>query len=62
MLDFLRLSNDDYTSTDLVGKVAELAEKYPSKCDSAQCKTYIYANLDFFCLNCNRSLFIHCNL
>ncbi|XP_061577695.1 AP-4 complex subunit epsilon-1 [Cololabis saira] len=28
MLDFLRLSKDDHTTTDLVGKVAELAEKY----------------------------------
>ncbi|XP_041853949.1 AP-4 complex subunit epsilon-1 isoform X2 [Melanotaenia boesemani] len=28
MLDFLRTSEDDYTTTDLVGKVAELAEKY----------------------------------
>ncbi|KAI3371214.1 hypothetical protein L3Q82_023847 [Scortum barcoo] len=31
MLDFLRISEDDYTTIDLVGKVAELAEKYPSK-------------------------------
>lgn len=30
MLDFLRVSTDDYTTIDLVGKVAELAEKYPS--------------------------------
>lgn len=29
MLGFLRLCNDDYTLIDLVGKVAELAEKYP---------------------------------
>uniref|UniRef100_A0AAR2IX48 AP-4 complex subunit epsilon n=1 Tax=Pygocentrus nattereri TaxID=42514 RepID=A0AAR2IX48_PYGNA len=29
MLGFLRLCNDDYTIIDLVGKVAELAEKYP---------------------------------
>uniref|UniRef100_A0A8C9SXZ6 AP-4 complex subunit epsilon n=1 Tax=Scleropages formosus TaxID=113540 RepID=A0A8C9SXZ6_SCLFO len=29
MLDFLRLSKDEYTTIDLVGKVAELAEKYP---------------------------------
>ncbi|KAM6936963.1 AP-4 complex subunit epsilon-1 [Xenentodon cancila] len=29
MLDFLRISKDDYTTIDLVGKVAELAEKYP---------------------------------
>ncbi|KAM3869685.1 AP-4 complex subunit epsilon-1 [Diretmus argenteus] len=29
MLEFLRLSEDDYTTIDLVGKVAELAEKYP---------------------------------
>uniref|UniRef100_UPI003AAA5824 AP-4 complex subunit epsilon-1 n=1 Tax=Centroberyx gerrardi TaxID=166262 RepID=UPI003AAA5824 len=28
MLEFLRLSTDDYTTIDLVGKVAELAEKY----------------------------------
>lgn len=28
MLGFLRLSNDDYKTIDLVGKVAELAEKY----------------------------------
>ncbi|XP_070687362.1 AP-4 complex subunit epsilon-1 [Pempheris klunzingeri] len=28
MLEFLRISNDDYTTIDLVGKVAELAEKY----------------------------------
>ncbi|XP_040893945.1 AP-4 complex subunit epsilon-1 [Toxotes jaculatrix] len=28
MLDFLRISTDDYTTIDLVGKVAELAEKY----------------------------------
>ncbi|XP_073327523.1 AP-4 complex subunit epsilon-1 [Pagrus major] len=28
MLDFLRISEDDYTTIDLVGKVAELAEKY----------------------------------
>ncbi|XP_029909653.1 AP-4 complex subunit epsilon-1 [Myripristis murdjan] len=28
MLEFLRLSKDDYTTIDLVGKVAELAEKY----------------------------------
>ncbi|KAM7414755.1 hypothetical protein PAMA_019525 [Pampus argenteus] len=28
MLDFLRSSKDDYTTIDLVGKVAELAEKY----------------------------------
>uniref|UniRef100_A0AAY4EMB5 AP-4 complex subunit epsilon n=1 Tax=Denticeps clupeoides TaxID=299321 RepID=A0AAY4EMB5_9TELE len=28
MLDFLKLCNDDYTIIDLVGKVAELAEKY----------------------------------
>uniref|UniRef100_A0A671V9W1 AP-4 complex subunit epsilon n=1 Tax=Sparus aurata TaxID=8175 RepID=A0A671V9W1_SPAAU len=32
MLDFLRISEDDYTTIDLVGKVAELAEKYPSEC------------------------------
>uniref|UniRef100_A0A3Q3RLB0 AP-4 complex subunit epsilon n=1 Tax=Mastacembelus armatus TaxID=205130 RepID=A0A3Q3RLB0_9TELE len=31
MLEFLRMSRDDYTTTDLVGKVAELAEKYPFK-------------------------------
>lgn len=29
MLDFLRQSKDEYTTIDLVGKVAELAEKYP---------------------------------
>ncbi|KAK3526291.1 hypothetical protein QTP70_022699 [Hemibagrus guttatus] len=29
MLEFLRLCNDNYTIIDLVGKVAELAEKYP---------------------------------
>ncbi|XP_019934196.2 AP-4 complex subunit epsilon-1 [Paralichthys olivaceus] len=28
MLEFLRVSTDDYTTIDLVGKVAELAEKY----------------------------------
>ncbi|XP_041652629.1 AP-4 complex subunit epsilon-1 [Cheilinus undulatus] len=28
MLEFLQISKDDYTTTDLVGKVAELAEKY----------------------------------
>lgn len=28
MLEFLRASKDDHTTTDLVGKVAELAEKY----------------------------------
>lgn len=28
MLDFLRMSKDDYTTIDLVGKVAEIAEKY----------------------------------
>ncbi|XP_070763740.1 AP-4 complex subunit epsilon-1 [Enoplosus armatus] len=28
MLEFLRISKDDYTTIDLVGKVAELAEKY----------------------------------
>ncbi|XP_034442895.1 AP-4 complex subunit epsilon-1 isoform X1 [Hippoglossus hippoglossus] len=28
MLEFLRVSTDDYTAIDLVGKVAELAEKY----------------------------------
>ncbi|XP_022611642.1 AP-4 complex subunit epsilon-1 isoform X1 [Seriola dumerili] len=28
MLEFLRISTDDYTTIDLVGKVAELAEKY----------------------------------
>ncbi|XP_037539503.1 AP-4 complex subunit epsilon-1 [Nematolebias whitei] len=28
MLDFLRVSKDDHTTIDLVGKVAELAEKY----------------------------------
>ncbi|XP_068168108.1 AP-4 complex subunit epsilon-1 [Antennarius striatus] len=28
MLEFLRISKDDYMTTDLVGKVAELAEKY----------------------------------
>ncbi|XP_034540967.1 AP-4 complex subunit epsilon-1 [Notolabrus celidotus] len=28
MLEFLRINKDDYTTTDLVGKVAELAEKY----------------------------------
>ncbi|XP_067356057.1 AP-4 complex subunit epsilon-1 isoform X3 [Channa argus] len=28
MLEFLRMSKDDYTTIDLVGKVAELAEKY----------------------------------
>ncbi|KAM4554060.1 AP-4 complex subunit epsilon-1 [Fundulus diaphanus] len=28
MLDFLRISKDDHTTIDLVGKVAELAEKY----------------------------------
>ncbi|XP_058500956.1 AP-4 complex subunit epsilon-1 [Solea solea] len=28
MLEFLRMSTDDYTTIDLVGKVAELAEKY----------------------------------
>lgn len=37
MLEFLSMSKDDYTTIDLVGKVAELAEKYPFKCDSAQC-------------------------
>lgn len=45
MLEFLRLSKDDYTTIDLVGKVAELAEKYPFKRDSAQwyCKrTFTY--------------------
>ncbi|KAM9352476.1 AP-4 complex subunit epsilon-1 [Symphorus nematophorus] len=31
MLEFLRVSKDDYTTIDLVGKVAELAEKYPFK-------------------------------
>uniref|UniRef100_A0A3B3U1E7 AP-4 complex subunit epsilon n=1 Tax=Poecilia latipinna TaxID=48699 RepID=A0A3B3U1E7_9TELE len=31
MLDFLRISEDDHTTIDLVGKVAELAEKYPYK-------------------------------
>lgn len=31
MLEFLRVSKDDYTTIDLVGKVAELAEKYPSE-------------------------------
>ncbi|KAG7281022.1 hypothetical protein CRUP_016654 [Coryphaenoides rupestris] len=30
LLDFLRLSKDDYVTIDLGGKVAELAEKYPS--------------------------------
>lgn len=30
MLEFLQNSPDDYTTIDLVGKVAELAEKYPS--------------------------------
>lgn len=30
MLEFLRISKDDYSTIDLVGKVAELAEKYPS--------------------------------
>lgn len=35
MLDFLRVSKDDHTTIDLVGKVAELAEKYPYKCDDA---------------------------
>ncbi|XP_069564295.1 AP-4 complex subunit epsilon-1 isoform X1 [Brachyistius frenatus] len=30
MLDFLRITKDDHTTIDLVGKVAELAEKYPS--------------------------------
>lgn len=29
MLEFLRTSKDDYATTDLVGKVSELAEKYP---------------------------------
>eukprot|EP00064_Thunnus_orientalis_P010740 superscaffoldBa00001485_g10767 len=29
MLEFLSISKDDYTTIDLVGKVAELAEKYP---------------------------------
>lgn len=29
MLEFLRTSKDDYTTADLVGKVSELAEKYP---------------------------------
>ncbi|CDQ85901.1 unnamed protein product [Oncorhynchus mykiss] len=29
MLEFLRLTCDDYSTIDLVGKVAELAEKYP---------------------------------
>ncbi|MBN3313376.1 AP4E1 protein, partial [Atractosteus spatula] len=29
MLDFLRQSKDEYTTINLVGKVAELAEKYP---------------------------------
>uniref|UniRef100_A0A8B9J4K3 AP-4 complex subunit epsilon n=1 Tax=Astyanax mexicanus TaxID=7994 RepID=A0A8B9J4K3_ASTMX len=29
MLGFLKLCNDDYTIIDLVGKVADLAEKYP---------------------------------
>ncbi|XP_047451963.1 AP-4 complex subunit epsilon-1 [Mugil cephalus] len=28
MLEFLRMNKDDHTTTDLVGKVAELAEKY----------------------------------
>lgn len=32
MLEFLRISKDDHTTIDLVGKVAELAEKYPSRC------------------------------
>ena len=30
MLDFLRQSRDEHTTIVLVGKVAELAEKYPS--------------------------------
>lgn len=29
MLEFLRTSKDDYATADLVGKVSELAEKYP---------------------------------
>jgi len=29
MLAFLRVNKDDYATIDLVGKVAELAEKYP---------------------------------
>lgn len=33
MLDFLQVSEDDHTTIDLVGKVAELAEKYPYQCD-----------------------------
>ncbi|KAM3609182.1 uncharacterized protein V6R79_010826 [Siganus canaliculatus] len=32
MLEFLRSSKDDYSTIDLVGKVAELAEKYPFRC------------------------------
>lgn len=33
MLGFLRLCNDEYTIINLVGKVVELAEKYPSCCN-----------------------------
>ena len=31
LLEFLRHSKDDYVTIDLGGKVAELAEKYPSE-------------------------------
>ncbi|KAF3688720.1 AP-4 complex subunit epsilon-1 [Channa argus] len=37
MLEFLRMSKDDYTTIDLVGKVAELAEKYPFEYYNALC-------------------------
>lgn len=29
LLEFLRTGQDDYTTIDLMGKVAEVAEKYP---------------------------------
>lgn len=43
MLEFLRVSKDDYTTIDLVGKVAELAEKYPSVCVCGfDCRYFFY--------------------
>lgn len=41
MLEFLCISEDDHTTIDLVGKVAELAEKYPLKCNLLKCSFII---------------------
>lgn len=41
MLEFLRTSKDDYATTDLVGKVSELAEKYPFNTSGKMLKSVV---------------------